>query len=122
MNALMANGPGELGWTDVEACTLPTAERPLRQREFDELFATALRSIEHHDETRARLRLAGGSDLSQRTQRVADAETSCCSFFTFGVTALGEGQVALDIEVPPAFADVLAGLVGRAETALGEKL
>ncbi|WP_245718914.1 hypothetical protein [Micromonospora rhizosphaerae] len=26
-----------------EACTLPTAERPLRVAEFDELFATALR-------------------------------------------------------------------------------
>jgi hypothetical protein len=32
----------ERGWVP-EACTLPTAERPLRLAEFDQLFATALR-------------------------------------------------------------------------------
>ena len=63
--------------------------------------------------------LSGGADLAEHTQRLADAETACCSFFTFGVTTLGEGEVAFDVEVPPADADVLAGLVARAEAALG---
>ena len=113
------NEPDGLGWADVRACTLPTAERPLRLAEFDELFATALRSIERRGETRARLTLAGDGSLAERTRRLADAESSCCSFFTFAVTARGKGQVAFDVEVPPAYTDVLAGLVARAESALG---
>ena len=115
----MTDGPDGPGWADLEACTLPTAQRPLRLAEFDELFATALRSIEHRGNTRARLLLAGDAGLAERTRQLADAESSCCSFFTFGVTALDGGQVAFDVEVPPAYADVLAGLVARAETALG---
>jgi hypothetical protein len=94
---------------------LPTAERPLRLAEFDELFATTVRSIEHASSTRARLLLAGEAGTAERAQRLADAETSCCSFFTFAVTALQDGQVALDIDVPSAYADVLGALVARAE-------
>lgn len=112
----MAGGPGELGWTDVAACTLPTAERPLRLAEFDDLF-TAVRSIERSDGTRARLLMAGDDAFADRTQRLADAESSCCSFFAFGVTTVEPGLVALDIEVPEAYADVLAALVVRAEAA-----
>jgi hypothetical protein len=115
MNATMASGPGDLGWTDVEACTLPTAEQPLRLAEFDDLFTTHLQLIERSGDTHARLLLAGDEDLAGRTQRLADAESSCCSFFTFGVSTLEDGLVALDVEVPSAYADVLADLVGRAE-------
>jgi hypothetical protein len=56
-------------------------------------------------------------------QRLADAETACCSFFTFTVTPLAGGTggtaVALAIEVPAAHADVLAALVARAVQARG---
>ena len=113
------SGPGDLGWVDVEACTLPTVERPLRQAEFDDLF-TAVTSIERAGDTRARLMLAGDVAFADRTQRLADAESSCCSFFTFAVSTAGERLVALDIEVPSAHAEVLAGLVARAEAARGE--
>ena len=113
------SGPGDLGWTDVEACTLPTAERPLRLADFDDMFTTTLHSIEQPDDTHARLLLAGDESLSDRTQRLADAESSCCSFFTFGVSTVKDGLVALDIEVPSAYAGVLAGLVARAEAAQG---
>jgi hypothetical protein len=119
MDMKMNGGPDGLGWADLEACTLPTAERPLRLVEFDDLFTTALRSIERNGDTRARMLLAGDGGLAERTQRLADAESSCCSFFTFGVTSLDESQVAFDVEVLPAYADVLAGLVARAEIALG---
>ena len=119
MNATMTGGPDDLGWADVGVCTLPTAERPLRLAEFDDLFATALRSIERPDDTHARLVLAGAEGLAKRTQRLADAEMSCCSFFAFTVTSLDERQVAFDVEVPAAYAGVLAGLVGRAEGVLG---
>jgi hypothetical protein len=55
-------------------------------------------------------------------QRLAAAETACCSFFTFTVTSLAgddQGILALDIEVPTARADVLAALVDRAERSRG---
>ena len=119
-------GPAPADWVAVDACTLPTADQPLRVAEFDDLFATALRTIERSDTAvRARLLLVGGDDLADRVQRLADAETACCSFFTFTLTprttgeaAAYEGTVlALDIEVPITRADVLAALVRRAEQA-----
>jgi hypothetical protein len=120
--------PAPAGWVPVEACTLPTAAQPLRAAEFDTLFATSLRAVEHpaSDATWARLVLTGDVDLPGRVQRLADAETACCSFFTFTLTPQAADQsdsgddaavVALDIEVPAARADVLAALVERAERA-----
>ena len=50
------------------------------------------------------------------------AESSCCSFFAFGVTELDGDVVALDVEVPAAHVDVLAALVTRAEAAQGVRL
>jgi hypothetical protein len=119
-------GPAPAEWVAVDACTLPTADQPLRVAEFDDLFATALRAIERPDAAaRARLVLAGGDGLAERVQRLADAETVCCSFFTFTLTPLATDKVddagrtvlALDIEVPVARADVLAALVQRTEQA-----
>ncbi|WP_344688353.1 hypothetical protein [Blastococcus jejuensis] len=121
-------GPAAAEWVPVETCTLPTIEQPLRVAEFDSLFATALRAVEvpAGAGTRARLVLAGDHDLPARVQRLADAETACCSFFSFTLTPLVTGPrgedadtavVALDIEVPDVRADVLAALVDRAEQA-----
>jgi hypothetical protein len=122
-------GPASDDWVPVAACTLPTGERPLRMAEFDDLFAASLRAVERPSgvATRARLLLTGDVGLRDRVQRLVDAETSCCSFFTFVLEALpGDAAVghvpgtslALDIEVPAAHADVLAGLVARAERVL----
>ena len=104
------------------ACTLPTVEQPLRLAEFDTLFTTSLRSVERSSARHARLVLAGDGTLAARVRQLADAETSCCSFFTFTLTPLTSDRtntisVALDIEVPPAHSEVLAALVGRAEQA-----
>ena len=118
MNTKMTNDADGLGWAPVEACTLPTAERPLRLAEFDDLFATALQSIQRADATHVRLLLTGDRALADRTQRLADAERSCCSFFTFGVSTPEPGLVAFDIEVPATYAEVLGGLVARADAAL----
>jgi hypothetical protein len=122
-SGVTAPDPG-LVWVPVDACSLPTADRPLRVAEFDDLFATALRAVQRPvvGAPRARLVLAGDDTLPARVQRLADAETSCCSFFTFTVTRLdagpagtpGETAVALDIDVPPSRADVLDALVDRA--------
>ena len=114
-------------WVAVDACTLPTADRPLRVAEFDDLFATSLRDIPGRapGTERARLVLAGDAALLARVQQLADAESSCCSFFTFTLTRLeasssragGGTVVALDVEVPAAQTDVLDALVRRADAA-----
>ncbi|RSM41760.1 hypothetical protein DMB66_55635 [Actinoplanes sp. ATCC 53533] len=100
-----------------DACTLPTAERPLRLAEFDDLFATAVRRVDPIDATHARLHLTGPAGLAARVRDLAARETECCSFFTFTTTgepATDGEMVALDIEVPAVHADVLASLTRRA--------
>jgi len=114
------SGPAPAGWVPVEACTLPTAVQPLRVAEFDDLFRACLTAVERLPgaATRARLVLTGGEGLHERVQRLADAETACCSFFSFTVTALPAADgctVALDVEVPAVHAAVLDGLLDRAE-------
>lgn len=102
------------------ACTLPTAERPLRLLEFDELFATAVRHVEAVGPTQARLWLTGSAGLAGTLRDLTARETRCCSFFTFTVTRLpaGDGEaLRLDITVPVRYAEVLESLVRRAVTA-----
>ena len=100
-----------------DACTLPTAEQPSRLAEFDELFATAVRGVDHIDATHARLLLTGPDGLAATVRDLTARETECCSFFTFTTTpepATGGEVVTLDIEVPAAQVDVLASLAQRA--------
>jgi len=105
----------ERPWVPVDACTLPTADQPLRVAEWDALFTTSSRAVERHGATLARIVLTGDESLAARVQQLADAETACCSFFTFTVTPLDDDTaVALDVEVPPTRADVLTALVERA--------
>jgi hypothetical protein len=105
-----------------DSCTLPTVERPLRLAEFDTLFAASLRAVERPSAQHARLVLTGDETLAGHLQQLADAETACCSFFTFTLTSQPTDRahssvIALDIEVPPSRSNVLAALVGRAEQA-----
>lgn len=109
--------PG-LAWVP-QACTLSTAQQPLRLAEFDALFTTAVRTAERVGDTRLRLTLAGGPDLEATVRDLAARESDCCSFFTFTTTSNAPGQVTLDIEVPPAHTDVLAALAERADTVRG---
>ncbi|MEV6299240.1 hypothetical protein AB0M02_07525 [Actinoplanes sp. NPDC051861] len=106
-----------------DACTLPTAERPFRLAEFDELFATAVRDVEQADATHARLNLAGPEGLATKVRDLTARETECCSFFTFTTTPqyAPDGEiVVLDIEVPAAHADVLTSLTQRASAVSGQ--
>ena len=103
----------------VEACTLPTAERPTRLAEFDELFATAVHDVQALSPTHARMRLAGPAGLEARVRELTAREAECCSFFTFSITPehrVDSEAMVLDIEVPPPHADVLGSLVQRAST------
>lgn len=103
-----------------DACTLPTAEQPLRLAEFDDLFAAAVRRVEPVTAHHARLRLAGPAGLAATVRDLTAREAQCCSFFTFTVTPelADEGEVVtLDIEVPAQYADVLGSLTERARAA-----
>jgi hypothetical protein len=93
-----------------DACTLPTAQRPLRTAEFDELLAGAL-GVERVAGDRLRLRLR--PETAGRAAELAVREVACCSFFTFTLTA-ATGGLTLEARVPPAYAEVLDQLAARA--------
>jgi hypothetical protein len=103
------------GWAP-QACTLPTAERPLRVAEFDALFAEAVRSVERVEPGRVRLGLEATPHTAGRAAELVAAETGCCSFFTFTLTATG-GQLWLEVTVPAAHIEVLDALSARATDA-----
>lgn len=92
-----------------QACTLPTAEQPLRVAEFGELFAKGLRGMERLAPTRLRLVLSPEVEVSARD--LAARETSCCSFFEFAFADRGDGQLLMDVTVPAARAEVLDSLL-----------
>jgi hypothetical protein len=93
------------------ACTLPTAERPLRLAEFDALFATALRGQQRLSPTRLRWRLDPAAEHTARD--LTARESACCSFFTF-TFAPADGDLRLDVDVPASQADMLDALAARA--------
>jgi hypothetical protein len=92
-----------------EACTLLTAEQPLRLAEFDALSATG--SGVRLSPTQLRLDL--GADVDA-IRDLARRESECCSFFTFTITTPQPGRVCLDIEVPAGHVNVLDALAKRA--------
>lgn len=95
-----------------KACTLPTAERPMRLAEFDQLFSTVVREVETTD-GRVRLRLGGEPGLVEQVRDLVARESSCCSFFTFDVSGTDQ-DLTLDISVPPARREILDALARRA--------
>jgi thioredoxin len=111
-----AGGALPVAWAPVDACTLPTAEQPLREAEFDQLFTAALRGVDRPAPTWLRLTLAAGDGVEATTRDLTARESSCCSFFDFGLTA-AEGGLTLDVRVPEARVEVLDGLARRAEAA-----
>jgi hypothetical protein len=103
-------------WAPAE-CTLPTAERPLRVAEFDELFANALRGQARPGPTHLRLLLDGSVEVEATTRDLTARETACCSFFTFTTTRTPDGRVRLDVEVPASRTEVLDAIATRAAAA-----
>jgi hypothetical protein len=93
-----------------DACTLPTAEQPLRVAEFDRLFARTLRGVRRTALTTLELELDSGArpELDELIAR----ETKCCSFFTFTVTPGGSG-LRLGVTVPAGQIAVLDGFADR---------
>jgi hypothetical protein len=96
------------------ACTLPTAERPLRVAEFDGLFASSVRRVSRAGPDRLVLELEPTGSVAGRAADLAMRETECCSFFTFVLTAAG-GALRLDISVPAGHVSVLDALALRVQ-------
>jgi hypothetical protein len=100
-----------------QACTLPTAEQPVRVADFGRLLAS-VQHIERSQPTRLHLDFDPSPQIAGRAAELAMAETACCSFFTFTLTA-SDGRLALDISVPAPHAAVLDALADQAVTAAG---
>ena len=96
----------------TDACTMPTAERPLRVAEFDALFVSAVRSVERRGND-VRMHLAGEDGLKEQVRDLTERETSCCSFFNFTLSGT-DRDLTLDISVPPARQEILNALAERA--------
>ncbi|MEU8250124.1 hypothetical protein [Nonomuraea sp. NPDC048916] len=99
------------------ACTLPTAERPLRVAEFDGLFTEAVQAVQRSERERLRLELAFSPDNAARAAELTARENGCCSFFTFTLT-IADGSLALEVAVPPEHVEVLDGLQAHAGAAV----
>lgn len=111
-----------VAWTDdAPACTLPTAERPLRQAAFDELFAETLIGVRRPSVDHAVLVLAGPAGTEGEVRDLAARESSCCSFFEFTVapdrSSNAADVVTLDVRVPGVHVAVLDALILRAQAA-----
>jgi hypothetical protein len=100
-----------------EACTLPTAQQPLRVAEFDALFAKALHGVDRATPTRLRLVLSAAAEPAARD--LAARETACCSFFAVTFDHDQDGQLLMTVAVPAAHVDVLDALARRATTGGG---
>lgn len=91
-----------------DACTLPTAERPFRAAEFDQLFADHLRGANRIAPRTLELTLDPASRAT--VEDLTAREIECCSFFTFTLSSDAD-QLQLRITVPPAQTAVLDGLL-----------
>ena len=92
-----------------DACTLPTAERPLRVAEFDDLFAFVVRAERRQPQ---RLDVVFRSIVEAPARDLARRESECCSFFTFEFESVGD-DVVMHIGVPPEHVAVLDALEAR---------
>ncbi|MET7672052.1 hypothetical protein [Micromonospora luteifusca] len=97
-----------------DACTLPTAERPLRLAEFDQFFTDAVRGVDRLSAQHLRLQLDGAAQVEETARDLTERESSCCSFFTFDLSRPDPDSLSLDVRVPAAHVDVLDALAERA--------
>ena len=101
-----------------DACALPTADRPLRLAEWDELFAAATTGVRRSDPNRATFQLHPDPAVAAQAADLTVRETQCCSFFTFDLMATG-GELQLTVTVPTEHVPVLDALAGRAAPVTG---
>jgi hypothetical protein len=96
-----------------DACTLPTAQRPVRLAEFDDLFAS-VRELRRSRPALLDLVIPSAAETAARD--LAERESACCSFFGFDFLREGE-RVVMRIGVPPEYIDVLDAVEARVTSA-----
>src|SRR5215208_7382623 len=92
-----------------DACTLPTAERPLRTAEFVGLFTFVVRADRRQPQ---RLDLTLQPTVEAAARDLARRESECCSFFTFEFEPVGD-DVVIHISVTPEQISVLDAIEAR---------
>lgn len=101
-----------------DLCALPTAARPLRAAEFDDLFRHGVVEVVRIDDVALDLLLdhrwrKAARDLARR-------ETACCSFFTFAFRAADDKARAwMRIAVPTEHVRILDAVAESARAARG---
>src|ERR1700729_986959 len=105
--------PGDSPWVP-DACTLPTADRPVRSAEFDAVFGQGLRRVSRLSDRRSQWEFAADPGQAARIADLLRRETACCSFFTFTMTSQAPGTALVDVAVPAAYTGVLDALNQRA--------
>jgi hypothetical protein len=98
-----------------QTCTLRPDERPVRQAEFDTLFAAALRAVDRVDA--GHLRLILDPRFENIARDLTGRETECCSFFSFGFERFAD-ELQLNIRVPASQVGTLEALARRADASL----
>lgn len=101
------------------ACTLPTADRPVRSAEFDAVFGQGLQRVSRLSDRHGQWEFAADADRADRISDLLRRETDCCSFFTFTVTRDTPGLAIVDVAVPAACTAVLDALNQRAARQAG---
>jgi hypothetical protein len=102
-----STGPGSAD----PSCTLDPDGRLTRAGEFSRFFADVVLHAERPDPATLILRLRPDHQAGQVAGGLAAAETACCSFFRFVLTATA-GCLSLEVTVPPDRAAALDGLLG----------
>ncbi len=107
-------------WPVGDFCTLPTAARPHRVSEFDELFSGQIDAPHWIDADKVEFVFAGVDGLYEQLSDLVARETACCSFFDFSITEQARtpapgAQIVLRVAVPAGRHEVLEGLTDRAE-------
>lgn len=103
-----------------DACTLPTAQVPLRLNEFDALFVRSLREVTRPEPRTLRLAFADEPGLEAAVGDLAARESACCSFFAFTQGRTVDGLVEVTVQVPAGREPVLDGLARQAAAASGQ--
>lgn len=97
-----------IDWVPV-SCSLPTAAKPLRVAEFDDLFTSSVLAVDRIDAGTLSLMLTPTAEVAARAAALAVRETSCCSFFTFTLISSAD-TLTLRVSVPATHTDVVDGL------------
>ena len=97
----------------MQGCTLASADQLVRAAVFDQLFAEMVVQTERPAPTRLQLELRRDPAAARRAAELAFAETACCSFFTFTLTAAAD-RLVLEIAVPDVHGPALSALADRA--------